>query len=249
MAGAAQPLARRGDYGWDAPYVPLSMGAAGLLLIAVALGLAGRRALIRALAATYDATVLASTASYVYATQAGKFAVWRDLLNGLDLRGDETVLDVGCGRGAVLLMAAKLLPRGRAVGVDLWKTSDQSSNSPDVTRRNAELEGVSDRVELRTADMRELPFEDGTFDLVVSSLAIHNVEGAAGRRAAVGKAARVLKPVGRLLIADFRSVGEYRDRLRQLGLRDVAVRTLDWRFWYGGPWATKLVTAAKPAPP
>src|SRR5438270_621724 len=54
-----------------------------------------------------------------------KFAVWAELLDRLDLRGDERLLDVGCGRGAVLLMAARRLPRGRAVGVDVWSARDQ----------------------------------------------------------------------------------------------------------------------------
>jgi hypothetical protein len=95
---------------------------------------------------------------FVYATRAGKFAVWSELLDRLDLKGDERVLDVVCGRGAVLLMAARRLPRGWAVGVDVWSTKDQSGNAEQVTRRNADLEGVADRVELHTANMRQLPF-------------------------------------------------------------------------------------------
>src|SRR6266852_4274429 len=59
---------------------------------------------------------------YVYTTRAGKFAEWAELIDRLDLKGDERLLDIGCGRGAVLLMAAQRLPRGRAVGVDLWST-------------------------------------------------------------------------------------------------------------------------------
>jgi arsenite methyltransferase len=51
-----------------------------------------------------------------------KFEVWARILDGLGLRGDETLLDMGCGRGAVLLTAAKLLPAGRAIGVDLSVT-------------------------------------------------------------------------------------------------------------------------------
>jgi hypothetical protein len=50
---------------------------------------------------------------FVYATRVGKFAVWAELLDRLDLKGDERLLDVGYGRGAVLLMAARRLPRGR----------------------------------------------------------------------------------------------------------------------------------------
>jgi hypothetical protein len=61
---------------------------------------------------------------FVYSTRAGKFAVWAELFDRLDLKGDERLLDIGCGRGAVLLMAAQLLPRGRAVGVDVWSRKD-----------------------------------------------------------------------------------------------------------------------------
>jgi ubiquinone/menaquinone biosynthesis C-methylase UbiE len=130
---------------------------------------------------------------YIHATRAGKFAVWADLLNRLELKGDERLLDIGCGRGAVLLMAAQRLPRGRAVGVDIWSTWDQSGNAEQVTRQNAALERVAERVELHSAEMRDLPFDDGSFDVVVSSLAIHNLSGAGERARALREAARVLK--------------------------------------------------------
>src|SRR5205823_14403688 len=107
-----------------------------------------------------------SAGSYVYTTRAGKFAVWAELLDRLGLNGDERLLDIGCGRGAVLLMAAQRLPRGRAVGVDVWSTTDQLGNAEQVTRQNAVFEGVAERVELHTADMRQLPFDDGSFDVV-----------------------------------------------------------------------------------
>jgi ubiquinone/menaquinone biosynthesis C-methylase UbiE len=119
--------------------------------------------------------ILAILGSYLYSTLRGKFIVWAGLLDTLDLRGDERILDMGCGRGAVLLMAAQRLTTGRAVGVDLWRSVDQSGNSPEATRRNAAAEGVADRVELHTGDMTALPFENDSFDVVVSSLAIHNI--------------------------------------------------------------------------
>ena len=83
---------------------------------------------------------------FIYATRAGKFAVWVELLDRLKLKGDERLLDIGCGRGAVLLMAAERLRRGRAVGVDLWSSTDQSGNAEPVTRLNAALTGLADRV-------------------------------------------------------------------------------------------------------
>jgi ubiquinone/menaquinone biosynthesis C-methylase UbiE len=52
--------------------------------------------------------------------------------------------------------------------------------------------------------MTATPFRDGEFDLVVSSLAIHNITGATGRATALNKAVRVLRPGGRLALVDFR---------------------------------------------
>lgn len=247
MGAAAENLTgRRGDYGVDAPYVPLMLAGIGLglLTVAVVLGLLGSTLWLAFLIG--GLWMLLSTASFLYTTRAGKFVVWARLLRDLKLRGDERILDMGSGRGAILMMVAKLLPRGKAVGLDLWKSSDQSGNTLGAARRNAELEGVADRVEFATGDMTSMPFDPDSFDLVVSALAIHNITEPATRRKAIDEAFRVLKPGSRLLIADFRSTAEYASRLRELGATDVTERSLGWRYWYGGPWtATKLVRARK----
>src|SRR5262245_25484628 len=101
---------RRGDYGFDAPYVPLIMGGGGtVLVVLMALAAIGQAWVWAAIAAFYALWLLLSTASFVFTTRQGKFAVWADLLSRLALRGDERVLDLGCGRGAVLLMVAQRL--------------------------------------------------------------------------------------------------------------------------------------------
>jgi ubiquinone/menaquinone biosynthesis C-methylase UbiE len=143
-------------------------------------------------------------------------------------------------------MAAQHLTTGRAVGVDLWRSADQSGNSPEAARRNGIAEGVADRVELHTGDMTALPFEDKRFDLVVSSLAIHNISGKTAREKAINEAVRVLVPGGRLMIADIRGTRQHEAQLAKLGMSAVARSRLGWRFWWGGPWAaTRLVTATK----
>lgn len=244
----------KADYGIDGSFKTVSarrqaLGiaaqAAALLLWAAISWTRGKR-LTAVLAATSGTGIIASAMLYLYATRAGKFEVWNRILDELRLRGDETVLDLGCGRGAVLLAAAKRLPRGRAMGIDLWR-ADQTGNSPSATMANAELENVTDRIEVQTADMTALPFADHSVDVIVSNLAIHNIPDRASRRLALSEAARVLRPGGRLAIADLWETRQHAVHLRELGWHDVQRRNLGWRMWFGGPWtATRLVTATKP---
>jgi arsenite methyltransferase len=109
---------QRGRYGIDG-------GFAGLAVFsAMEAGLAGtvawaaryRKPAVAALAGVGGAVVARSAASYLYATGPGKRAIWAQLLEELGLRGDEHVLDVGCGRGAVLMLAARRLPAGPGGG-------------------------------------------------------------------------------------------------------------------------------------
>ncbi|MBS1838339.1 MAG: class I SAM-dependent methyltransferase, partial [Actinobacteria bacterium] len=153
----------RGTYGVDAPYVP------ALLLIAAA-ACVGFAATSGQWLQWLPAIVVlgGSGVVYLHTTLRGKFVVWDRLADGLDLRGDESVLDVGCGRGMVLTAVAGRLTSGRATGVDIWSSHDQSGNDMTATSQNAELEGVSDRVVLETGDMRSLPFADSTFDVIVT---------------------------------------------------------------------------------
>ena len=237
----------RGEYGYDAPYALAVFGAlAAISGLGAAIAwwrMPGRDAVLFTL---YFALFLACTASFFYTTRRGKFLEWERILDDIRLRGDEMVLDMGCGRGAVLTAVARRLTTGRVTGVDIWSTTDQSGNAREVTLRNASLEGVPDRVQVETADMRALPFADATFDLVVSSLAIHNIRSSADRRRAIAEGFRVLKPGGRMVIADIRATSAYADGLRALGAANVERRRLGWRFWWGNPVAaTTLLTASK----
>ena len=254
MAQTATAGKRKGEYGYDGSFNTVSAGtqvaAVGVgstaLLVGAGVALARGNRKMAALAGVSGVELLATAASYIYATRAGKFRVWDRLLDDFRLRGDETVLDLGCGRGAVLLAAAKRLPRGRAIGVDLWH-ADQTDNSQHATLANAAAENVADRIQVRTADMTALPLTDESVDLIVSNLAVHNIPTSAGRRQALDEAIRVLRPGGRLAIADLRETREHALHLRELGWRNVQRRNLGWRMWYGGPWfSTRLVTATKP---
>ena len=243
MSGSKASGTGTARYGVDAPYVPIIfLVVAVVFLVAAAIGIAVWWVGLIGLFFLIQAAV------YLYASVRGKHVAWARLLDGLRLTGDERVLDLGCGRGAVLLAAARRLGSGRAHGLDLWRVRDQSGNGPDMTRANAAALGVGDRVELDTGDMTALPYPDASFDLVVSSLAIHNIPTLDGRLRALDEALRVLVPGGRLVVADIRTVGRYAQHLRDVGAADVAARSLGPGFWFGGPWqATRVVTATNPA--
>lgn len=258
MADVHPDLRRHhGEYGVDGDFRGIAPHWHAVIVAAICLGLVVATVACLAAGDLVAGTVLAvvtvvvlfTVASYLHTTRVGKFRVWARILTDLRLRGDEKVLDIGCGRGALLMAAATLLPDGRAFGVDIWRP-DQTGNGPDAARRNAAREGVADRIELYTADMTRLPFADDTFDLIISSLAVHNVPAAAGRRAAIDEAVRVLRPGGRLALADLAFTSRYRAELRELPVSDVRRRNLGARMWWGGPWfPTRLLTATKNAQP
>ena len=176
-------MERRGDYGFDAPYGLVAFAAVGAAsaVAATVSGWTYQNGHLARMFGLYSAFFSGNALSFLYTTRRGKFQVWDEVLDELHLRGDERVLDMGCGRGAVLTAVARRLRTGRATGIDLWSTHDQSGNARDVTMRNASLEGVQDRIDIETGDMRALPFPDATFDVVVSSLAIHNIPSNAAR--------------------------------------------------------------------
>jgi ubiquinone/menaquinone biosynthesis C-methylase UbiE len=108
---------------------------------------------------------------------------------------------------------------------------------------NARAEGVADHVEVKTGDMRELPFEDQTIDVVVSSLAIHNIPTQEGRAQAVREIVRVLKPNGQVALLDFQCTDEYVQTLRELGWDEAKLSGLLFQMFP----PVRVVTGKKPA--
>lgn len=250
MAGTLGAVRRpRTRYGIDGGY-----GGIPVFLLAGAGLFAGDRwasrrgnRLAGSLAKAGIMAVLGVAASYLYSTGPGKLSVWKDLLDELDLRGDEHVLDIGCGRGAVVISAAHRLPRGRATGSDTWRLRDQTGNSRAAAELNAMVEGVTERIEFVYADARQLPFPPESFDVVLSNLTFSNIRGSKERAKALREAVRVLRPEGRMRIVD-EGAEPYAAVLLGAGCVDAGVRQLDWRTWSGIPGHHfTLVSARKPA--
>ena len=156
---------------------------------------------------------------FLFYVKVGKFHHRDRMLSLHTWRGDEQVLDVGCGRGLLLAGAAKLLASsGKATGIDIWSNEDMGGNSEAATLHNLELEGVSDRCTLLGVPAQEMPFPDGTFDVILSNLCLHNIYDRETRRRAVQQIVRVLKPGGVAILSDYKLTGEYAEQLRQGGL-------------------------------
>lgn len=163
------------------------------------------------------------------------------LFSHIRINGDENILDVGCGHGLLLINAAKQLTTGKAHGLDLWVQADQLCNSKEATLENAKTEGVSDRIEVHSGDMQEMPFADAIMDIVISSWAIHNIYDKNGREKALTEIIRVLKPGGQIAILDIDHAPDYKVFFVKNGLHDVQL--LGPRYTFGNK--TYLVLAKK----
>jgi ubiquinone/menaquinone biosynthesis C-methylase UbiE len=177
-------------------------------------------------------------------------------LDQAQLKPGESILDVGCGTGGVTIPAKKRVGQnGSAAGID------PAPEMIAVARRKAERAGIE--INFRVGVIESLPFRDETFDVVTSSLMMHHLTEEL-RVKGLAEIRRVLKPGGRILIADmmrpsgssfkrfFTSVILHHGHVVEFGLQDVPallrdagfadVEQLDPRFLVIG-----FVRAKKPA--
>jgi ubiquinone/menaquinone biosynthesis C-methylase UbiE len=134
---------------------------------------------------------------------------------------------VGTGRGLLLIGAAKRLTSGHATGIDIWNAEDLSGNGPEGLKANIALEGVGEKTTILSEDARKMSFADGSFDVVLSNLCLHNIYQKPGRAEACREIARVLKPGGVAIISDYKLTNEYAGKFRKAGL-SVEMFSLDW---------------------
>lgn len=141
------------------------------------------------------------------------------MLNLVNWKGNETVLDIGTGRGLYMIGAAKKLTTGKSTGIDIWNAEDLTKNSMENTINNAILEGVKDKVEVKNENAMNMSFPDNTFDLIFSNQCLHNMYNAEDRKKACNEISRVLKNGGTGIISDFRHMKEYKNNFVQSGLK------------------------------
>lgn len=220
---------KKPDYGIDAPGLATGFLVGGVFTFALALALwqfgGGRTwsVLATAVFAFLGIYLSGMGCLMVVWSKIIKLKTRETMLDDIAWRGDERVLDVGCGRGLMLIGAAKRLKSGKSVGIDIWQAKDQSANGPQGALENARLEGVSHLIEIETGDARALPFADNSFDVVMSHWVVHNLNSEAERTLALGEMARVLRFGGNLILADIEHRDAYMATLQQLGLMECRI--------------------------
>lgn len=239
---AATATTARLDYGIDSPLTVRHMFSRGGWTLAFAFvvyfinraeypGPAAELLLVGALIA---AAFFAAGWLTMQAGKVARFQIRDRILGGLELKGDERILDVGCSTGLMSIGAAKKLKSGRVTGLDL-------SGEADKAKENAKLEGVGDRVRVDSIETAKFVYPDNHYDVVVSVLALRYAGDAETREELLQEMLRVLKPGGRILIFDASNVSDYAAELRSLGAQNVELSPITWY----GIMPARTVTARK----
>ena len=241
---------RKTGYGIDDPRIVVELLVAGIL--AVAVGIIVSKYTAPSSPRTADVALIGGSgvgflilvvmAALYWSSRLGKPREMTKLVNAIPWGGEEVVLDLGCGRGLATVMAAGKLKTGYAIGVDMWSKARVSGNDPHSVLANAEKDKVGPKVAAVKGSSVQLPFADGSFDVVLSGGAIHHLVPRGHRKALFAEMARILKDGGRVGILDAGNGNEYSALLEGSGLRDVQMRRL--RFSSFPPFHT--VFARKP---
>jgi arsenite methyltransferase len=153
--------------------------------------------------------------------QGRRFRMRDRFVKAVPWRGDEQVLDVGTGSGIMLFGLAKHLTTGKAIGIDLY-LPNAGGGTEEIFWKNAHLEGLANRVELQNVDARQMPFENQSFDVIVSTFALHHIGGAADREQALREMVRTLKSGGTIALADIaQMIDPAADLLQRSGITSI----------------------------
>ena len=120
--------------------------------------------------------------------------VHEHLVEHLDWNGEGRLLDIGCGAAALTVRCAKAFPKAQITAMDYWGA--EWNYAKEQCERNAQIEGVADRISFQKGDAAKLDFPDETFDAAVSNFVFHEVRTAKDKRDVVREALRVVKKGG-----------------------------------------------------
>lgn len=176
-------------------------------------------------------TIILSFSYYQFAPFGGNYQslIHELIAKNLGKQQNGKVLDIGSGSGALIIKLARALPNASFIGIDYW--GDDWEYSKKQCEENAEIEGVSGRIEFLKASAAKLPFEDSIFDSAVSCLTFHEVKDEADKIKVIKEALRVIKPGGSFVFLDLfmdnKIFGEYRNFVNSI--KELEVKEVDFR--------------------
>jgi SAM-dependent methyltransferase len=190
-------------------------------------------------------------AYYVFSYKGGGLSgkILDMLLSYIQWDGKGSVLDIGCGSGALSIKLAKKFPDAKITGIDYWgKGWDYSKKQ---CQQNAVLEDVPDRINFLKGDASQLPFENECFDIVVSNFTFHEVKSAKDKKDVIKEALRVVKKGGifvfhdlfyikslygepEVMLTELRSLGISEINMKNTTALEIIPKFLQTSFMLGG---------------
>jgi ubiquinone/menaquinone biosynthesis C-methylase UbiE len=197
----------------------------GILLVGLSLVLP---ALIVVAVAFFLCSAYFAYARFRFSTRGGDLQarIQGLVLDNLQWDGAGKVIDIGCGNAPLTIRIAKKYPRAQVTGIDYWGGSWEYSKG--VCERNAELEGVAERVSFQKASASALPFADEAFDMAVSNLTFHEVGDVRDKKEVIREALRVVRKRGWFVFQDlflwkmaYGEVDDLLETIRSWGIESV----------------------------
>lgn len=237
-------------YGIDEPRSIIELVLAGALAVAVgfvvsAYSIGSNPSLARLgllVGPAVGFLILAVATALYWSSRQGKPSEMSRIVSDIPWGGNEVVLDLGCGRGLGMILAAKRLESGLAVGLDVWQKRHISGNDPLSIWENAKRESVKGKVCAIKGDPRYLPIRPSKVDVLLSATSMHKLVKKKDRAAVFGEISRVSKDGGRVGILDAGNGPAYSKLLYDVGMTDVSIHRL--RFSSFPPF--HVVLARKP---
>ncbi|WP_050607722.1 methyltransferase domain-containing protein [Clostridium niameyense] len=165
---------------------------------------------------------------YIFSFNGGRLMekFYNVLIKTLKWSGSGTLIDIGCGAGALSIKCAKYFSNSSIIGIDYW--GKEWNYAKEQCENNARTEGVSKQIVFQNGDAAKLDFPSEYFEAAVSNFVFHEVRTQSDKRAVVKEALRVVKKGGAFAFHDlfeqkhlYGDIGNFLEELKQNGIAEI----------------------------